>query len=185
MKTKTENAVIYARVATRQVGSPLESLSGQVQICEQYCKQKGLKVISHHSEIGVSGVTQPDSRTMLGQAVEDCRKNSAVLVVSHLSRLSRNTLDLFKFKDRLDSIGVHIQPASNEVENDLIARVSESIDEHERAIHSQRIKAGIRHARKEKLAKGTFKSCVRGLSGVYEVVSELPKSGKVISSKRL
>jgi DNA invertase Pin-like site-specific DNA recombinase len=184
-KKNVRTAVIYTRVATKILPTPLHALSEQTKQCEAYCKVKGLKVIAHYDEIR-SGMTKNLEKTQLAMAIQKCLETNSVLVVTKLDRITRNFSKIVDFLKNLKAINLSIAKASSSPEESLVQELHQSIADQERKMISEKIKAGLQR-RKENLnrTKGTFTSYVKGRRGVYEVTSTLPKMGKVINSKRL
>jgi DNA invertase Pin-like site-specific DNA recombinase len=200
MKNTNQEAVIYVRTSTRQVTNEADSVAGQLTTCSNYCLDNNLKTIAVFID-QASGL-QPYAERNLNQAIDKCIETGASLVVSNLSRITRSREEWGNINRLLKGAGTKIIQAISGAQNELRERMLAGISAYDSNIHSEKIKLGIRLSKERKLAglsgttkkkrkmnqrriKGTYISYVKGRKGVYEITSTLPKSGKVINSKRL
>ena len=84
-------AVIYARYSAGPNQTD-QSIDGQLRICKQYIKNKGLEYIGHYADRHISGKT--DNRPEFQRMITDAEsKKFSVLVVYSTDRFSRSKYD--------------------------------------------------------------------------------------------
>ena len=104
------NAVIYIRVSSaEQVDGT--SLDSQREICERCAKQLTLNVIGVFSDAGKSG-GKIEGRDSLKQAIGECKRNKATLIVYKFDRLARNACEAYQMRDILLASGCKIVSAT-------------------------------------------------------------------------
>ncbi|MDP3763593.1 MAG: recombinase family protein, partial [bacterium] len=94
-------AVIYTRVSSdEQVKGT--SLEHQEELCQKYCKEKGLEIVSVFEEQGESAKDLSlNNRKKFLEALEFCRKNKdkvQAFVVLRVDRFARNADDHFAIR---------------------------------------------------------------------------------------
>lgn len=199
-KNTKQEAVIYVRTSVRQVANEADSIVGQINLCSNYCLDNKMRAIAIFTD--QSSGLQPYTERNLNQAIAKCIETGAVLVVSNLSRITRSREEWGNINRLLKTAGTKIIQALSGDKEEVKDRMLTEMSAYESKIHSEKIKRGIRLSKERKLAelsgttkkkrkmnqdriKGTYISYVNGRRGVYEITSTLPKSGKVINSKRL
>lgn len=107
-------AVIYARFSSDMQRE--ESIDAQVRACCSYCQSKGYNIIDTYIDEAKSGrdVTKRDAyNQMLADAMED---KFDVIIFHKVDRNSRNELNYFKFKDKLEKLGIRYEYAAQHID---------------------------------------------------------------------
>lgn len=94
-----------------------------------------------------------DKRTQLLNAIEECKANKAILIVSKLDRLSRSIKFLFALKDS----NVNFVVVDNPDLNTLTLGIFATIAQHEAELISKRTVAGLKVARDKGKILGRIK----------------------------
>ena len=102
----TVRAICYARVSTAGQAASGLGIAAQRAATTAYANAFGWEIAASLDENGVSGMMSPDTRPVLGAALADLDAGRAsVLVVSHLSRVGRDTRDVLALADRAEAAG--------------------------------------------------------------------------------
>lgn len=107
-------AVIYARFSSDMQRE--ESIDAQVRACTAYAKSKGYEIVDTYIDEAKSGreVTKRDAyNQMLADAMED---KFDVIIFHKVDRNSRNELNYFKFKDKLEKLGICYEYAAQHID---------------------------------------------------------------------
>lgn len=107
-------AVIYARFSSDMQRE--ESIDAQVRACTAYAQSKGYNIIDTYIDEAKSGrdVTKRDAyNQMLADAMED---KFDVIIFHKVDRNSRNELNYFKFKDKLEKLGIRYEYAAQHID---------------------------------------------------------------------
>jgi DNA invertase Pin-like site-specific DNA recombinase len=133
--------VAYYRVSTRAQEQSGLGLAAQQDAVERHVDMTpGAQIIASHTEIE-SGAN--NARPKLAQALAECRKAKAILVIAKLDRLARNVA----FISGLMDSDVEFVACDMPLANRLTIHVLAAVAEHERAMISERTKAGLAAAR--------------------------------------
>lgn len=132
--------VIYTRVSTKTQGQSGLGLEAQLSDCTRYVEQQQGEIIAHYRDIE-SG----RSRTREGilQAIDECSKTGATLVIAKLDRLARDV----EFVFRVWNTGIDLYVCDMPVINTMIIGVFASIAQYERELISGRTKSALRVAK--------------------------------------
>ena len=109
-----QRAVIYARFSSDMQRE--ESIDAQLRACKAYAKSRGYIVVDTYADEAKSGrdVTKRDAyNQMLADAMED---KFDVIVFHKIDRNSRNELNYFKFKDKLERLGIRYEYAAQPID---------------------------------------------------------------------
>lgn len=109
-----QRAVIYARFSSDMQRE--ESIDAQVRACKAYAKNKGYIVVDTYADEAKSGrdVTKRDAyNQMLADAMED---KFDVIIFHKIDRNSRNELNYFTFKDKLERLGISYEYAAQPID---------------------------------------------------------------------
>jgi DNA invertase Pin-like site-specific DNA recombinase len=165
----TIRVAAYYRVSTsHQAGSGL-GLEAQEAAVQAFAKLGGFKVVSSHTDAGISGSAGLDKRPALSDALNAVLSGAAdFIIVAKLDRLSRDPLCLMTIERMLAKKGSRVLSASGEgTQSDdpsaiLMRRILAAVAENERALISARTKAALqaKKARGERLGKPRFGFCV-------------------------
>ncbi len=161
----TIRVAAYYRVSTtQQAGSGL-GLEAQEAAVQAFAKLGGFKVVSSHTDAGISGSAGLDKRPALSDALNAVLSGAAdFIIVAKLDRLSRDPLCLMTIERMLAKKGSRVLSASGEgTQSDdpsavLMRRILAAVAENERALISARTKAALaqKKARGERLGKPRF-----------------------------
>lgn len=159
MKTMTipmRKAIPYYRVSTDRQGLSGLGLKAQQDSVRLFAKVNDLVLLHEFTEVE-SG--RKNKRPVLGQALQACRRQKAILLIAKLDRLGRNALFILTlFESQVEFIAV-----DNPHANKFVVHLLAAFAEHERDQISERTKAALQSAKR------------RGV--------ELGKNGKYILSK--
>ena len=147
-KEKQFPVAIYARVSTDR-----QSTENQLQELREFVDRSGWKVFREYVDDGYSGkdTKRPAFNDMMKRAKE--RKFRAV-VVWKLDRLSRSLKDLILTIEELSSRGIDFVSYGNQIDTTtpsgkLLFQIVGAVAEFEREIISERVKLGLKNARKK------------------------------------
>ncbi len=139
------NTVIYARYSAgpRQTD---QSIEGQLRVCTDFCKQRGLTVIDTYCDRHISGRT--DERPEFQRLIADAkRKKFEVVVVYKTDRFARNKYDSAVYKRELKRNGIQIFYAAEAIpdgpEGIILESLMEGLAEYYSAELAQKIKRGM------------------------------------------
>lgn len=139
------NAVIYARYSAgpRQTD---QSIEGQLRVCTDFCKQRGLTVVGTYCDRHISGRT--DERPEFQRLIADAKKKQfEAVVVYKTDRFARNKYDSAIYKRELKKNGIQIFYAAEAIpdgpEGIILESLMEGLAEYYSAELSQKIKRGM------------------------------------------
>lgn len=139
------NTVIYARYSAgpRQTD---QSIEGQLRVCTDFCKQRGLTVIDTYCDRHISGRT--DERPEFQRLIADAkRKKFEAVVVYKTDRFARNKYDSAVYKRELKRNGIQIFYAAEAIpdgpEGIILESLMEGLAEYYSAELAQKIKRGM------------------------------------------
>ena len=89
LKYKPTEARGYARVSTKKQGASGLGLAAQIKVAKAKAKEMDLEVIEICKEVE-SGRRTTLRRPVLRQALEDCARDGAVLIIAKMDRLTRD-----------------------------------------------------------------------------------------------
>lgn len=110
-----QRAVIYARFSSDMQRE--ESIDAQVRACKAYAKRQGYIVVDTYKDEAKSGreTTKRDAyNKMMADAMED---KFDVIIFHKIDRNSRNELNYFTFKDKLEKLGVRYEYAAQPIDS--------------------------------------------------------------------
>lgn len=146
---KEQNKIVaYLRVSTSKQGSSGLGIDAQREAIHLHCKQTNSILLSEYVEVE-SGKT--DNRPQLEQALKECKREDATLVVSKLDRLSRSVSFIFKLRDNK----VKFQALDLPEFNTLTLAIFAAFAQHERERISERIKDALQEAKRKGVQLGT------------------------------
>ena len=110
------NAVIYARFSSDMQRE--ESIDAQVRACKAYAKSKGYTVIKEYVDEAKSGRSTL-TRDAYNQMMADAMENKFDVIIFHkIDRNSRNELNYFIFKNKLEKLGIRYEYAAQPIDID-------------------------------------------------------------------
>ena len=163
-------AITYYRVSTVRQGMSGLGLDAQQHAVESYAKDK-YEIIGSYTEIE-SG--KKNNRPKLLEALEQCKKLKATLIIAKLDRLGRNVAFIASLMEsKVDFIAV-----DNPHANKLMLHIMAAFAEHEREMISNRTKEALRAAKKRGKVLGNRASKQQGLENAqqYELIIKSMKS---------
>ena len=108
------NAVIYARFSSDMQRE--ESIDAQVRACKAYAKSKGYTVVKEYVDEAKSGRSTL-TRDAYNQMMADAMENKFDVIIFHkIDRNSRNELNYFIFKDKLEKLGIRYEYAAQPID---------------------------------------------------------------------
>ncbi len=128
MENKTNRAVIYCRVSTKEQVEEGNSLITQEKNCREYASKYGYEIAEVFIEMGESAKTA--DRTELQKLFRYCatKKNNIQAVIAYkIDRISRNTDDYSQIRLLLKRYGIEIKSTSEYFENTPAGRFMENI----------------------------------------------------------
>lgn len=141
-------AVIYARYSAgpRQTD---QSIEGQLRVCHDYCRQKGLEVVGEYCDRHISGRT--DERPEFQRLIKDAKaKRFDAVVVYKTDRFARNKYDSAIYKRELKLAGVQIYYAAEAIpegpEGIILESLMEGLAEYYSAELAQKIRRGMKES---------------------------------------
>lgn len=131
---KTTQYVAYLRVSTQKQGYSGLGLAAQKEIIERYLQDT--KPIAEYVEVESGRKTD---RPKLKEALTQCRKNSATLIVAKLDRLARNV----KFLSSMLESDVEIVFCDFPQANKMVLHILAAISQYEAELTAARTKAAL------------------------------------------
>lgn len=140
--------VIYARYSagSRQTD---QSIEGQIRVCTEFCKSKGLEIIGEYCDRHITGKT--DERPEFQRLIADSKlKKFDAVVVYRTDRFARNKYDSAIYKRELKKNGVQIYYAAEAIpegpEGIILESLMEGLAEYYSAELAQKVRRGMRES---------------------------------------
>lgn len=149
-----KKAITYYRVSTERQGVSGLGLDAQRQAVREFVNANGFFLTGEYIEVE-SGRKQ--NRPVLLQALSECKREQATLLIARLDRLGRNVALISKLMEA----GVDFKAVDNPYAGKLVVHIMAAFAEHERDLISQRTREAL------KVAKG--KGVELGKHGRYEL----------------
>jgi DNA invertase Pin-like site-specific DNA recombinase len=144
----TVRAAIYARVSTL---NGHQDPSMQTRELEEYCRRRGWLVFDCYVDNGFSG--KKDSRPQLNRMMQDAHERRFdVVVVWRFDRFARSVSHLLRALETFNSLRIQFVSLSEQVDTStptgkMVFTVLGAVAELERNLITERVRAGLRHAR--------------------------------------
>ncbi|MCG8573565.1 MAG: recombinase family protein [Flavobacteriales bacterium] len=174
-------AIIYTRVSTKS-----QNIYRQLKELENKCSDKSWTVYKKVSDT-ISGAKPYTDRKGFIEIIEQAKKKAfEVIVVHEISRLGRNTVDVLKCIQELNSYGIsvyilnidtEIKPDRVDPSANLIVAVLASLATHERELIRQRILSGLKASNKNSGRRAGEKYGIEEYRKKYPVVVRLLNDG--------
>jgi DNA invertase Pin-like site-specific DNA recombinase len=142
---KMPGLISYVRVSTAQQGRSGLGLAAQQEAVTRFAASEGRPIIAEYVEVETGkGADALDRRPQLAAAIAAARKHKAAIIVSKLDRLSRDVhfisgLMVHKVPFIVAELGPDVDP--------FVLHLYAALAEKERALISQRTKAGLAAAK--------------------------------------
>ncbi|MET3536699.1 recombinase family protein [Chryseobacterium limigenitum] len=150
-----ENVIIYTRVSTAEQKNHGYSLRHQKEQLENYCMQKGLRIIAHYEEdhSAKNFSARPEFQKML-RFIQSNKNKVDALLFTKWDRFSRNTEASYSMIRKLREIDIEVnsidQPLDlTQPDSKVLLAIYLTIPEVENLKISLRVKDGVRKANKE------------------------------------
>lgn len=142
-----KRAVIYARYSSSNQTE--QSIEGQVRVCSEYAKAKGLTIVGEYIDRAISGRT--DNRPDFQRLMQDSGKHMfEAVIVYRTDRFARNKYDSAIYKRHLRKCNVELHYAAEHIpegpEGIILESLMEGLAEYYSAELSQKIRRGIRES---------------------------------------
>jgi DNA invertase Pin-like site-specific DNA recombinase len=142
-----KNAIAYYRVSTDRQGQSGLGLEAQQESVNSFAVRNGYQVIKEYTEIESGKKSQ---RPQLQAALQQCKKEKAILIIAKLDRLARNVF----FISGLIESGVEFIATDNPYANKLTIHILSAVAEYEREQISTRTKDALKAAKKRGVKLG-------------------------------
>lgn len=176
------NAIIYARFSPRRYADESQSNETQLEICREYCREQGYRVVFEFEDKNASGANT--RRQGLNSALGEL-KRGWVLVTYASSRLSREFFDRESIFKKVEKRGAFVDLVSeggrllNGPDDKLKRRLLGVVDEHERERTAKRTSDAARQRQKGGQAMSKIPPYGFQEGPLVEVV----KQGKVVQQR--
>lgn len=164
-----KNAVAYYRVSTDRQGKSGLGLEAQAEAVQNYVLANGYNLSGAFTEIE-SG--RKNNRPQLLNALEECKRLKAILIIAKLDRLGRNVAFIAKLMENK----VQFVAVDNPHATDLVLHITAAFAQFEREQISKRVK--------EALAAAKRRGVVLGKNGT-EILSQQNKQAAQAFANRL
>lgn len=135
--------VSYLRVSTQKQGNSGLGLDSQRDIIRSYiARMVGAELISEHIEVETG--TAKKERVIIHQALAECKRTGAILIVAKLDRLARDVRFVLSVLDSGAEIVFCDFPSGNR----LMITIISAIAEYEARLISERTKAALNEKKK-------------------------------------
>jgi len=142
--------VTYCRVSTKMQGLDGHGMASQTSTVRQFVKNKGGVIVGEFNEVESGGKTDRE-RQELSNALTECRRQGATLVVAKLDRLSRNAEFLLSLQNGNVDFVCCDCPNVDRFTVGILALVAQR----ERELISERTRAALRMAKTRGVLLGT------------------------------
>lgn len=148
-----KKAIPYYRVSSERQGFSGLGLEAQKKAIKDYVRANDLKLLKEFTEVE-SGKNA--KRPVLAQALAECKKQDATLLIAKLDRLGRNVV----FISTLMESKVKFIAVDNPYANDLMLHIMAAFAEYEHRAISTRTKEALRMAKMRGVKLGEYGSSV-------------------------
>lgn len=151
-------AGLYERVSTDEQALHGYSIQTQKDTLEEYCKEKGYKIVAHYTDEGISGAKPPLKRPALKQLLDDVKAGKIdVIVFTKLDRWFRSIEQYYKVQEILERHNVAWQAVLEDyntatADGRLKVNIMLSVAANERERTSERIRVVLDNKFKNKVA---------------------------------
>ena len=175
------NAVIYLRVGTAKQLDGC-GLQAQEEMCREYAKKNGYKVIKVYSDNGKSGLNDEIKDRPAFFEMINCEQNPPVdvVLVCELSRIGHTPEIFYSFKSMINKQGMtllSVKEGEDTSQYGTMGKIIESLLVAMNELEVEKLKARTSHGRAARHKEGK-KSCganplgYKSVKGVYEIVPD-------------
>ena len=149
---------LYERVSTEEQALRGYSIETQIENLTEYCERKGMKIVDHYTDEGISGAKPPLKRPGLQRLLEDVQAGKIDMILfTKLDRWFRSVKEYFKVQDILDNHkvewkAIHEDYDTTTANGRMAITIFLAIAQNEREKTAERIKVVFEHKRKNKEA---------------------------------
>lgn len=144
-----KKAITYYRVSTERQGISRLGLDAQKRAVQEFARTNGFELTSEYIE--VESATK-NKRPVLLEALAECKKAQATLLIARLDRLGRNVA----FISQLMESGVDFKAVDNPYASKLVVHIMAAFAEHERDLISKRTTDALRAAKANGATLGKY-----------------------------
>ena len=174
IQTPEKVAVIYARYSSHNQRDV--SIEQQVQACRKYAEDNGLVILRVYDDHAMTGTNdnRPEFRQMI---LDSASRAFSFVIVYTLDRFSRDRYDSAVHKHTLKENGVKVLSAMENIQDNPVGALMESVLEGFAEYYSkelaQKIRRGMRSNAEKCMVNGPLPYGYRkGADGRYEIVPE-------------
>ncbi len=151
-----QNAVIYARYSSH--GQNEQTIEGQIRICEEFAKSKGLNIIKIYTEKAKSASKDTHKRKSFQQMLFDAQfRTFQNIIVYKFDRFERNRFESMMLKNQLkEQCGVRVISALEPVSDDESGELYEMFVEWNDEKYSKRLSKRVKDGLTTSVNNGTF-----------------------------
>lgn len=150
---KTQRAIGYCRVSTKEQGANRNGLDAQALDIKRFCEANGIELIECVEEVA-SGKCDLTERPVLADTIKRCKDEGAILICSKLDRFSRSVEFTSAIVNTFKRQGIKFVSCDLGLEAEtLFLHVLISFAEREREIIGQRTKKGLEQLRARGVTK--------------------------------
>lgn len=154
--TTANQFVAYYRVSTRKQGLGLDAQQTTVQ---EYIKNHGGNCIAEYSEKESGKGSNVKNRTALWNAIDECKRTGATLILAKLDRLARDVV----FTMSICNSGINIVFCDLPQINTMVLGIFATVAQYERELCSDRTRKALAERKRQGVALGAN----NGASHVY------------------
>jgi len=168
---------LYERVSTEEQALRGFSIDAQKENLTEYCERKGMKIVDHYADEGISGAKPPLKRPALHRLLEDVQAGKIDMILfTKLDRWFRSVKEYFKVQDILERHNVewraiHEDYDTTTANGRMAITIFLAIAQNEREKTAERIKVVFEHKRKNKEA------CFGGKNPPFGYLKEKDEDG--------
>lgn len=151
-------AALYERVSTEEQALHGYSIQTQRETLEEFCNEKGYKIVGHYTDEGISGAKPPLKRPALKQLLDDVAAGKIdIILFTKLDRWFRSIEQYYKVQEILERYNVAWKTILEDYNTDtadgrLKVNIMLSVAANERERTSERIKVVMQNKWKNKVA---------------------------------
>lgn len=170
---------LYERVSTDEQALRGYSIEAQIQNLEDFCKDKGYKIVDHYTDAGVSGGKAAFRRPEMSRLLEDVEAGKIdTILFTKLDRWFRNVKEYFKVQEILERHhvewkAIHEDYDTMSANGRMAITIFLAINQNEREKGSERVTAVFENKRRNKEA------CFGGAYGTYGFIKQKDETGAV------